>query len=80
MSDAAKALCANMKAQGIEIYTVAFALDSLSVSERETALDTMKACGTDVSYFYESINIDQLTDAFEAIGNKVSSSNLRLTK
>jgi hypothetical protein len=80
VSDAAKALCTNMKAKGIEIYTVAFALDNLTVGEKETAKATMKACGTDIEHFYESVDINQLTKDFEAIGNKVSSANVRLTK
>lgn len=80
VSNAAKSLCTNMKAQGIEIFTVAFALDNLTVKEKETAKATMQACGTDVEHFYESIDIDQLTKDFEAIGNKVSSASVRLTK
>jgi hypothetical protein len=67
VSNHAKQLCTNMKAAGIEIYTVAFALDQLPAGERAVATDTLKSCGTDLQHFYETLSPQQLKDAFMEI-------------
>jgi Flp pilus assembly protein TadG len=67
VSNHAKQLCTNMKAAGIEIYTVGFALNELPPAERAIALDTLQSCGSDLSHFYETINVQQLKDAFMEI-------------
>lgn len=80
MSENAIAMCDAMKAKGIEIYTVGFALDSLSTSEKAVAEETLRACGSTVDHFYASLNVDELQSAFAKIGNKVAATSVRLTK
>ena len=72
VSDYAKQMCANMKAQGIEIYAVGFALDELGASERAIATDTLKSCGTDLAHFYETLTVPQLQQAFKSIALQMS--------
>lgn len=67
VSNHAKQLCANMKAEGIEIYSVAFALDQLPPVERAIAEDTLKSCGTDLNHFYATLTVDELKEAFKEI-------------
>lgn len=64
-------LCANIKATGIEIYTVIF---------RETDQATeqlMRDCATSPEHFYRADNAQQLSAAFNAIGTGIGA--LRLT-
>ncbi len=68
----AKALCTNMKAQGIEIFAVGFDLDSLPAANRAMAEDTLKSCGTDIDHFYNSLTPVQLQTAFRDIALKMS--------
>lgn len=72
VSDYAKQLCTNMKAQGIEIYTVGFALDELTPTERAIATDTLQSCGTDLQHFYETLTLPQLQQAFKSIALQMS--------
>ena len=67
VSNHAKQLCTNMKAKGIEVFTVAFALNQLSAGERAIATDTLKSCGTDVRHFYETLTVQDLKVAFRDI-------------
>jgi len=78
VSDRAKQICTNMKAQGIEIYTVGFKLATLGSSERATVIDTLKSCGTDIEHFYETFDAEQLQGAFRAI--ELQTSTLRMMK
>lgn len=70
VSDAAVAICNNMKANGIEIYTVGFAFSELTGDERTIAENTMKACATDTGQTYLIETVDQLKLAFKDIGVK----------
>lgn len=72
VSNYAKGLCANMKAQGIEIFTVGLALDLLSASEKAIAEDTLRSCGTDVSHFYATLDVVALQQAFQDIAYQLS--------
>ena len=72
VSQHAKDLCSNMKAAGLEIYTVGFALDELSNDERTVAEDTLRSCGSDVEHFYNTLSTDQLRTAFRDIAMKMS--------
>jgi Putative Flp pilus-assembly TadE/G-like len=72
VSNNAKAICTNMKAQGIEIFAVGFDLDSLPPSKRAIAEDTLKSCGTDLDHFYNSLTPAQLQTAFRDIALKMS--------
>lgn len=76
MSDFATQLCTNMKAQGIEIYTVGFDLDSLSSDERSIAEATLQSCGTDIDHFYNTMDPLELRDAFRDIATKLGSVSL----
>ncbi len=67
VSNHAKQLCANMKAKGIEVFTVAFALNQLPAGERAIATDTMKSCGSDIRHFYETLTVHELKVAFRDI-------------
>ncbi len=73
VSNYAIQVCTNMKAQGIEVYTVGFALDQLSAKEARIARATLQACGTDVSHFYETLTVPQLQAAFQDIALQMSS-------
>ena len=80
LSTNAKQMCANMKAKGIEIYTVGFALDSLPAIEIPIAKDMLQSCGSSVKHFYNSLNPEQLKQAFKDIGQNVSEVTTRLTR
>ena len=80
LSNNAKQLCSNMKAKGIEIYTVGFALDSLPAGEIPVAKDMLQSCGSSIKHFYNSINAADLKQAFKDISNNVAELNTRLTK
>ncbi len=73
MSNHAKQLCTNMKAAGIEIYTIGFALDQLTPSEKTIAEDTLLSCGSSVEHFYNTLTANELTAAFQDIGIKLTS-------
>ncbi|MBS0244534.1 MAG: hypothetical protein JSS20_20370 [Proteobacteria bacterium] len=72
VSNFAISVCNNMKANGIEIYTVGFNLNALRTGEQAIATATLQACGTDISHFYNSIDASQLDAAFKDIALKVS--------
>jgi hypothetical protein len=72
----ATALCTNMKAQGIEVYTIAFAHDAGLSTAAQTVL---KGCATkdpnkadDTSHFYLASDGDALNRAFKDIALKIS--------
>lgn len=67
VSDYALQICTSMKAKGIEVYTVGFALDQLPSGERSIAEATLKACGTGVRHFYDTLTVPQLQAAFRDI-------------
>jgi Flp pilus assembly protein TadG len=60
----ARTTCANMKAQGIEIYTVGFMLDTAMARE------TFRQCATSAEHNFSAANGNQLKDAFRAIAYK----------
>lgn len=72
VSNNAKRICANMKASGVEIFTVGFDLDSLPAGDRARAEDVLKTCGTDISHFYEAIDPERLRQSFRDIALKLS--------
>lgn len=55
-------LCTNIKAQKIEVYTVAFDIGSDTV-----ARNLVKKCATDDAHFYDAANSADLIAAFDAI-------------
>lgn len=72
VSNNAKAICTNMKAQGIEIFTVGFELDQLPAAKKAMAIDTLQSCGTDINHFYNSLDAEQLKTSFRDIALKLS--------
>lgn len=71
-------LCTAMKAKGVEVFTVGFALDRLPSGERAIAEQTLQSCGSDISHFYSTINVQQLYAAFTDIALKLTA--IRLTR
>jgi Flp pilus assembly protein TadG len=71
LADHTRSVCAGMKAEGIEVYTVGFALDQLG-SERSQVESMLKDCGTSVRHFYSTLNVQQLKIAFRDIALKVT--------
>lgn len=72
VSNNAKSICTNMKAAGIEIYTVGFDLDSLPAAQQARAKDVLQTCGTDIQHFYDAINAEQLKQSFRDIALQLS--------
>ncbi len=72
VSSNAVSICTNMKAAGIEIYTVGFNLDELAPADRTRAENTLMSCGTDVSHFYNALSSEQLQVHFRDIAMKLS--------
>lgn len=66
-------LCANIKAQKIEIYAVAFDIGSDTV-----ARNLVKSCATDSTHFYDAANSADLIAAFDAIAASLQA--LRISK
>jgi Flp pilus assembly protein TadG len=71
--DQAEALCDAMKAQGVVIYTVGFALAANGEAE-----DIMKSCATDADHVFLPDSGADLKVAFRAIGQDINA--LRLSK
>ena len=63
----ARALCANMKAAGITVYTVGFQLPRNGES-----VTTLQQCATDDSHFYNAGDGDALQQAFRDIALQIS--------
>lgn len=57
----AVAVCAGMKAKGIEVYTVGFKLDNA------TARETLRQCATDENHYFEASNGKELESAFREV-------------
>ncbi len=72
ISNRAISVCTAMKKNGVEIYTVGFDMASLGGVEAAIAETTMKACGTDISHFYNSLSVSELQSAFRDIALKLS--------
>jgi Flp pilus assembly protein TadG len=64
-------LCANMKAKGIEIYTV-------RVEVNDTNYQVLKGCATKADMFYDVKQAADLTNVFSIIAGRIE--NLRLSK
>jgi Flp pilus assembly protein TadG len=69
--------CEAMKAEGIEIYTIAFALSNNSRGDRTR--DMFRACATDRNtHFFSAADGNDLNEAFVTIASELV--NLRLTR
>ncbi len=67
----ARAICANMKAKGILVYTVGF-----QIAAGGQADTTMKQCATDSTYYYSAGDGDTLRMAFRDIALKIATLRL----
>jgi hypothetical protein len=67
----AQSLCNEMKASGITVFTVGFALT------QPAATDLMRQCATDVSHAYLAGSGEELKQAFRDIASRIV--NLKLT-
>jgi Flp pilus assembly protein TadG len=65
-------LCTEMKAKGIEVYTIGFALGG-----NATAIDTLRRCASSERHFYDATNGEALRMAFRDIAMNIAP--LRLT-
>jgi Flp pilus assembly protein TadG len=70
--DQAQSQCANMKAAGVEVFTVGF-----DIVDDQRARDLVNNCATDASHVYLASTGDALKQAFRDIALKIST--LRLT-
>lgn len=69
----ARALCTNMKAKGITVYTVGF-----GISKGGEADQTLEQCATSSEYYYNAADGNALKAAFRDIAFKIAT--LRLTR
>lgn len=67
-------ICRAMKAQGIVVYTVGFALETSTVSGPiDTAYEAMRACATNPDdNFFAAASQTDLTEAFKSIGRDIT--------
>lgn len=66
-------VCANIKAEGIRIYTIAFEIDDVSAQQ------LLLTCSSGIPYYYNANTVSELKTAFQEIGNSIAS-NLRFVK
>lgn len=64
-------LCKNIKADGIQIFTIAYDFDDASTK------NMLRKCASSNDYFFDAANAQQLDDAFQEIANSLN--ELRLT-
>lgn len=73
----ALALCTNMKAQGIKVYTIGFGFDPAATPGSNTtdgmAKDLLKTCASDTSSYFFPYDSAALRSTFQNIGNSVMS-------
>ncbi|MBZ9675475.1 TadE/TadG family type IV pilus assembly protein [Mesorhizobium sp. ES1-1] len=80
----AEGICANMKRDGIEIFTIGFDLDdpSMTSTERDQAKTVLQHCSTadtsSLKHYYEAATGPELDDAFSAIVQNIE--RLTVTK
>ena len=67
----ARALCDNMKKQGVQVYAVA--LNAPSSGKR-----VLEYCASGPEHFFEPNNADELTDAYRKIATSIS--DLRISE
>ncbi|MCF1433866.1 VWA domain-containing protein [Agrobacterium vitis] len=72
IDSAVRSQCTSIKADGIQIYTVAFMAPANGKS-------LLSACASDASHYYEATDAASLVAAFGEIGKKATSTSTRLT-
>ena len=63
-------LCQNVKADGVEIYTVSFMVPSATIK------NILENCATNASKYFDAVNAAQLYAAFQKIGQELSLARL----
>ena len=72
-AEQARAICTNMKAAGLIVYSVGF-----QITSGGEAYQTLQHCATDSSYFFNSTTGDELRQAFREIALQITT--LRISK
>ena len=67
-------LCANIKAKGVTIFTIAY-----NITEQATR-DRLRNCATKPAFYYEPYNGEQLFTVFAGIGFQINPESLRLSQ
>ncbi|MGI9413367.1 MAG: vWA domain-containing protein [Hyphomicrobiales bacterium] len=68
---ATKALCDSIKADGVEIYSVAFEAPAGGQA-------LLQYCATDESHYFDADNSEEFLAAFDEIGNRIETALLRI--
>ncbi len=71
-NDLTKTLCRKIKADNVEVYTIAYAFGDI------TAKNILRNCASDAGKFFDARNSAELQKAFDSIGNNLL--KLRLTQ
>lgn len=67
------ALCSNMKAQKIQVYTVGFALAAEAEPGQTTARNALRSCASSSSQFFDAESDSALQSAFRSIAEQLIS-------
>jgi Flp pilus assembly protein TadG len=67
------ALCTNMKAKGIKVYTIGFGLSSVAEPQRTAAKTLLGDCASVPGQFYDTESETELSGAFSDIADQLSS-------
>ena len=67
------AICTNMKAQNIAVYTVGFALSAEPEPDRSRALNALQSCASSGEHFFDVETGADLRAAFQSVAERLSS-------
>jgi len=67
-------LCTNIKATGVEIYTVAFRVNTTTI------LNNLKNCASSTAHYSKAADGTELAAVFTAIGENVKANLVYLSK
>jgi Flp pilus assembly protein TadG len=73
----AKELCANMKNEGVIVYTIGFDLENAGAAKAD-AIAVLSACASSADKFYRAERPEELRAAFRTIAEEIT--NLRISK
>lgn len=74
LDDAMMELCTNIKATGVEIYTVAFRVNTTTI------LNNLKNCASSTAHYSKAADGTELAAVFTAIGENVKANLVYLSK
>ncbi|MEM7776923.1 MAG: TadE/TadG family type IV pilus assembly protein [Pseudomonadota bacterium] len=72
--------CANMKANGVVVYTVAFDVTDITVPGDKRAQEIMKACASSADKAYLAADAGELVARFKDVASSILAEELRLIK